>query len=86
MPPLGPHPVDLALLALLLETLGLLLWHRLGGRGPAPASVLPTLAAGAFLLLALRACLGGARESVLLLCLAAAFLAHLVDLRGRWPR
>jgi hypothetical protein len=36
----------------LLETLGLLVYHRLSGRGPAPGSILPTLASGLCLMLA----------------------------------
>jgi hypothetical protein len=84
--PLEPHPVDAILLLLLLEAAGLVLWNRLGGRGPEPRRVLPTLAAGFCLLLALRACLLGAAAPLVALCLAAALAAHLVDLVGRWPR
>ncbi len=83
---LEPHPVDAILLLLLLEAAGLVLWNRLGGRGPEPRRVLPTLAAGFCLLLALRACLQGAAAPLVALCLAAALAAHLVDLVGRWPR
>lgn len=87
---LGPavaiFPVEVALVALVLEAVGLVLWHRFGCRGPEPRSVLPNLAAGAFLLLALRACLDGAGGGVILFCLSLALLAHLADLYGRWPR
>lgn len=83
---LGLHPVDLALLLLAIEAVGLVLWHRWAGRGPAPIRILPTLAAGGFLLLALRAGLADAGDAPLLLCLAGALVAHLVDLRARWPR
>lgn len=78
--------VEGALVALVLEAVGLVLWHRLSGRGPEPRRVLPNLAAGAFLLLALRACLDTAGGGVILLCLSLALLAHLADLNGRWPR
>lgn len=85
-PEIAVVPVEVALVALVLEAVGLVLWHRLGGRGPEPRRVLPNLAAGAFLLLALRACLGGASGGTTLFCLALALLAHLTDLHSRWPR
>lgn len=84
--PIAPHPLDAILLLLLLEAAGLVLWHRLGGRGPEPRRLLPTLAAGFCLLLALRACLVGAAAPFVALWLAAALAAHLTDLVGRWPR
>lgn len=84
--PIEPHPVDAIFLLLLLEAAGLVLWHRLGGRGPEPRRILPTLAAGFCLLLALRACLVDAPAPLVALCLAAALAAHLADLAGRWSR
>ena len=80
------HPIDLVLVVLALEAIALVLWHQLGGSGPGPRQVLPNLAAGALLVLALRACIGGAAGALILLCLAGALLAHLADLRSRWPR
>jgi len=78
------HPVDAILLLLGVEAVALALWHRRTGRGPAPRRLLPNLLAGAFLLAALRTALSDGPETLLLLWLAAALLAHLVDLRGRW--
>lgn len=69
----------------MLEALALLAWRRLAGRGPG-AAILPNLAAGACLLAALRAVLGGAGWMVPCACLLAGLVAHLVDLRGRWAR
>jgi hypothetical protein len=73
---------DLALVVLAVEAAGLVLLRR-SGRGPPLASVLPFLAAGAFLLLALRGALTGASWPAIALPLALAGLAHAIDLRGR---
>ena len=51
----GGLKLERALKAFRLEVAGLVLWRRLGGRGPEPRGILPTLAAGFCLLLALRA-------------------------------
>jgi hypothetical protein len=82
--PVSFHPVDALFSLLLLEAVGLLLWHRRTGRGPAPQRLVPNLLAGAFLLAALRTALVDGPRTVLLLWLAAAFFAHLLDLRVRW--
>jgi len=87
--------VDLALGVMALEFLALLLVRlgglaRLGRRaGPRhPSSLVDlgaTLAAGAALLLALRAALRGAAWQVIALWLIVGFLAHLIDLWRRLP-
>ncbi len=76
--------VDLILLLVLAEAVALLALHRATGRGPPPAALLPNLAAGACLLLALRSALRGAPWPLLALCLLGSLLAHLADLRERW--
>ncbi len=76
--------VDLILLLVLAEAAGLALLHRATGHGPSPAALLPNLAAGACLLLALRSGLRGAAWPVVALCLLGSLAAHLADLRGRW--
>ena len=78
--------VDLILLLVVIEASGLLLYWRTTGRGVAPFDLLPNLCAGAFLLLALRATLAGAGWMPTSGCLAAAGLAHLVDLYRRWRK
>jgi hypothetical protein len=52
----------------------------------APDGVLPYLASGAALLLALRAALTDADWRWMALALLAAFVTHLIDLYQRWPR
>jgi hypothetical protein len=69
-----------------LETAALLLAWRYSGRGIAPGDFLPNLCAGAFLLLALRVTLGGGGWMPACGCLAAAGVAHLIDVRRRWRR
>jgi hypothetical protein len=77
--------VDLILALVALEALGLLAYHRRTGRGPAPADALSNLLSGACLMLALRGALVGAWWGWVALPLLASLLAHLADLRRRWP-
>ena len=75
--------VDLILGAMLLEGVGLLAYRWRTGGGIPATGLLINLAAGASLLLALRAALVG--QMVLVpACLVAALVAHLVDLAVRW--
>jgi hypothetical protein len=76
--------VDLVLAVVAVETIALVLLWRWRRRGVAPAQLLPNLAAGVFLLLALRGALSGASWIWLAACLAAAGLANAADLRQRW--
>ena len=76
--------VDLVLGVVVLEAAGLLAFRFWTGRGIGMQALLLNLAAGLFLLLALRLGLGGAGAPLVLLCVALAGLAHLGDLRMRW--
>jgi hypothetical protein len=76
--------VDLVLAVVVVETIALVLLWRWRQRGIAPAQLLPNVAAGAFLLLALRCALSGTSWIWLAACLAAAGLANVADLRQRW--
>ena len=76
--------VDLILILVVLEAAALLVYWRRAGRGVAPLDLLPNLCAGAVLLLALRVMLTGGGWTQACGCLAAAGLAHLVDLYRRW--
>jgi len=79
--------VDLVLLLVFVEAVAIALWHRLTGRGPTPPDLAALLLPGVFLMLALRAALGGSEWPLIAACLAASLAAHLLDLQRRWrPR
>ena len=78
--------VDLILVIVAIEMAVLLIFWRSTGRGVSPGDLLPNLFAGAFLLLTLRLSLGGAGWQLCCGSLAAAGVAHLVDLNRRWRR
>lgn len=78
--------VDLILGLMLLEALALVAWRRATGGGLPITGVLTNLAAGACLLLALRAALGGHGWELVGAWLGAGLGAHVADLRGRWRR
>ena len=78
--------IDAILALVAIQFLGLAWLHRARGIGPAPRDLWPNLAAGAALLLALRAALTDAAWIFVALWLAVALAAHLIDLRNRWPR
>ena len=76
--------VDLILLIVAIEAIGLIVYWRATGRGIAPRDLLPNLIAGAFLLLALRLTLAEAGWMAICGCLAAAGLANVIDVMRRW--
>jgi len=76
--------VAAATAAMALETVVLLVLHHRTGSGLPPRTLLPTVAAGGCLMLALHAALVGAPAGWLLLLLGAAGAAHVLDLRRRW--
>jgi hypothetical protein len=78
--------VDFILAVVAVEAAALLVYWARTRRGVAPLDLLPNLCAGVFLLLALRATLGGGGWMVASLCLSAAGLAHLADVYRRWRR
>jgi hypothetical protein len=78
--------VDLILVIVVIEATCLVLYWRFAGSGVAPGALLPNLCAGVFLLMALRLSLGGAGWSLVCGSLAAAGVAHLIDLNRRWRR
>lgn len=80
------HLVDFILALVVLEALALTLYRRSTRRGIPVADLLPNLLAGGCLLLALRLSLAGAGWTAICACLAAAGLAHLVDISRRWRR
>jgi hypothetical protein len=76
--------IDLILVLVVLEAVGLVVWHRRTGHGLAPGAMAATIGSGVALMLAVRAALVGAWWGWVALPLLAALMAHLVDLRGRW--
>ena len=78
--------VDLVLFLVALEAAAIVWGHRTPDRRPNGVALLVTVAAGAILMLAVRLALSGTPPTVILALLAAAGLAHLVDLWLRWRR
>ena len=78
--------VDAILVLVAIETVVLLLLWRWRRIGIAPHRLVPMLAAGACLLLALRAVLAGQSWHMSALWLGLSFIAHLVDVAARWRR
>jgi hypothetical protein len=78
--------IDAILLLVLVEIAGLAVYWRVTKRGVPFKVLLPNLLAGGFLLLALRLSIAGAGWMPCCASLAAAGMAHLFDLAGRWQR
>lgn len=78
--------IDLILVLVGVEAAGLALLHRLTGRVPRLAALLPNLAAGACLLVAVRAALTGAEWIWVAASLLGALIAHIADLLTRQVR
>jgi hypothetical protein len=76
--------IDLILLLVVLEGLGLALLRRVTARGPLLRDILPTLISGGLLLVALRAAMADASWRLIAVPLLGALIAHLVDLSRRW--
>jgi hypothetical protein len=76
--------IDCILGLMFFEMIALLLLRRILRHGLQPIEVAVSLAAGAALLLALRAALLGSPWQWISLWLIAALIAHLCDLRRRW--
>jgi hypothetical protein len=77
---------DIALVVLVLEVVGLGILRSRLRRGPSIAAMLWNAAAGASLILALRAALTGAGTAYVALFLGAALVAHVGDAAMRWRR
>ncbi len=80
------HVVDIILALVAVEFLLLAAYRRRTGRGIALYDIAFNLMSGASLMLALRCALTGAAWPWIAAWLLAALLAHLADLRRRWPR
>jgi hypothetical protein len=80
----GAATIDAILVLVALEGLALTAYRHWSGRGPALVPLVANLAAGACLLLALRAALTGGGFEAWSPWLGASFIAHSVDLRARF--
>ena len=78
--------VDVILALTVLEWLVIAVHRLRTGRGPDPVRLGPTLLAGFFLLLALRAALVGSGWIWVAAALTGALVAHVFDLALRWSR
>ncbi len=82
----GSGIVDAVIAIAVLEAIVLVGYRWRTGRGIAIRRLLPNLAAGLLLMFGVRVALVGEPWPWLPVCLAAAGVAHLVDLRLRWDR
>jgi hypothetical protein len=80
----GALIVDLVLAVVAVELIAITVYWHAKRRGIAPAQLLPNLAAGALLLLALRFSLADYPWPWYTACLALAGVANIADLRQRW--
>lgn len=76
--------VDLIIALVVIEAIALFIYRLVSGRGIALSDLLPNILAGAFLLIALRFALSDGGWMIISLSLAAAGVAHVIDLTRRW--
>ncbi len=76
--------LDLILVGMALEAIGLTLLYCITGRSVRPARLLPNLLSGMCLVLAMRVGTGGAWWGWVSLSLLGALAFHLVDVRRAW--
>jgi hypothetical protein len=78
--------IDAILVLMALEAAVLLGFYRATGKGVSPRALLPFLAAGVCLMLALRTALTGGSWTGVAAMLSLAFVFHLADIALRWRR
>ncbi len=78
------HVADFIIVLMVVEGIAIYFWQKRSGRGVAPTGLVFMLAAGIFLLLALRAALTDTGWPAVALFLALGGVAHLADLSRRW--
>jgi len=76
--------VSAILVIVVVEGAVLLAWRRHAGRGPSVLAIASNLAAGFFLVAALKLAMLGVHPVWILTSLALALVAHLADLASRW--
>jgi hypothetical protein len=80
----GGAILDWILCGMVLEAFALVGLHRWRGKGVAPRALLPNLASGACVVLAMRLALGGAWWGFASAALLGALAFHVVELAGKW--
>lgn len=76
--------IDMILLLMVAEVIVLFVWRHFTGVGVAPRVLLPFLAAGVCLMLAVKFALTGKDWTHVALALGGAFIFHLTDVSYRW--
>lgn len=76
--------IDWILLLMAVEVIALLAWRHFSGTGVAPSALLPFLAAGVCLMLAVKFALTGQDWTRVAMALGGAFIFHLADVTFRW--
>ncbi|MEO1160095.1 MAG: hypothetical protein AAFW74_06505 [Pseudomonadota bacterium] len=76
--------IDLILLLMAVEVILLLVWRHFTGAGVAPRALLPFLAAGGCLMMAVKFALTGQDWTHVAIALGGAFVFHLTDVTYRW--
>lgn len=78
--------IDAIFALMALEAAALAINRARTGQGPTLIQTLSNLAAGGFILLALRTALTGGDWRMIAGCLVASLIAHIADVTLRWPR
>jgi lipopolysaccharide export LptBFGC system permease protein LptF len=78
--------IDIILGLMALEAMALFALRRRLGRGPSRLEILVSLAAGFFLMIALRTALTDGPWPIIAAALAGSLVAHVADLWLRWSR
>lgn len=78
--------IDAIIVLMVLETAALLAFRGVTGKGVSARALLPFMAAGICLMLALRAALVDGNWMVIASLLMLAFVFHILDIALRWTR
>ncbi len=78
--------IDIIVAFMLIECLVLIVWRKQSGSGLSVSALVANLAAGAAMMLSLRAALLGRPWQIISLWLILALLAHAADLKIRWAK
>lgn len=76
--------IDLILVLMVVEVIALIVWRHFVGTGPGILTLLPFLAAGVCLMLAVKFALTDQEWIYIAMALSGAFVFHLTDVVFRW--